>query len=206
MENSNSPEKYGKDAAWASIKTPLTADDLFAFCLDVERLFRINPYLEFQQWQVLDDGRILFSGRNSSQKMPFEFHYEITVNHDEGRQIRLSYGEGSLKASTTIGVEPLDRGSQLTITDDYGQLSEMERKRRLDEVDQSLTQWLQDIQSYLVLWQRWSKVGLWRWYMRRIWQPLKPNGRRIVYMLLWITVVEIALILLGVGIYFAEYA
>jgi hypothetical protein len=35
---------------------------------------------------------------------------------------------------------------------------------------------------------------------------MKPAGRRITYMLLWITVVEFALIALGVGIYFVEYA
>ena len=34
---------------------------------------------------------------------------------------------------------------------------------------------------------------------------MKPTARRITYILLWITVVEIALIALGVAIYFVEY-
>ena len=41
--------------------------------------------------------------------------------------------------------------------------------------------------------------------MKRIWQPMKPMGRRITYILLWITVVELALIALGTAIYFVEF-
>ncbi len=41
--------------------------------------------------------------------------------------------------------------------------------------------------------------------MKRVWQPMKPSGRRITYMLLWISLVEIALIALGAGIYWSEY-
>ena len=41
--------------------------------------------------------------------------------------------------------------------------------------------------------------------MRNVWQRLKPSGRRITYMFWWITLVEIALIALGVGIYLVEY-
>jgi hypothetical protein len=42
--------------------------------------------------------------------------------------------------------------------------------------------------------------------MRRVWQPMKPTARRISYMLVWISLFEIALIALGVAIYFSEYA
>jgi hypothetical protein len=42
--------------------------------------------------------------------------------------------------------------------------------------------------------------------MRRIWQPMKPSARRITYMLLWISLAEVALIALGVAIYFVEFA
>jgi len=111
----------------------------------------------------------------------------------------------SLKSTTRINVETDPLGSKLTITEDYSQLSEEERQARLPEVDKSLPQWANDLQAYLLMWNRWSWFGPWRWYMRRIWQPLKPMGRRIVYMFIWISIVEIALIALGVGIYWAEY-
>ena len=65
--------------------------------------------------------------------------------------------------------------------------------------------WAEYLQRYLLMWVRWRRFGMWRWYMRRVWQPMKPASRRITYILLWISVVEIALIALGVAIYFIEY-
>jgi len=102
--------------------------------------------------------------------------------------------------------EPSEHGSRLTIIDDYAGLSDDDRKNRLDEVDKSLTSWADYLQRFLVLWKRWSRSAIWRWYMRHVWQPMKPTGRRITYILLWITVVEIALVALGVAIYFVEFA
>ena len=57
------------------------------------------------------------------------------------------------------------------------------------------------MQQYLVRWHRWSRIAPWRWYMQHIWLPMKPAARRITYMLLWITLAEIALILLIAIIY-----
>ncbi len=193
-----------EDAAWASIQTPLSVVELHQFCADIERLFRINPMLEFKKWENKGAGAYLISALNSSQETSFEFETEFTVSKlDDGLQI--SYNSG-IKSSTEIKIEACDSGSKLTITDRYDRLPVDEREQHLAEVDKSITTWAEYIQRYLLMWQRWSGFGLWRWYMRRIWQPMKPSGRRITYMLLWISVVEVALILLGVGIYFAEYA
>lgn len=193
-----------EDAAWASFKTPLTGTQLRAFCEDIERLFRINPYLEFSQWRQTGAEHYHFSGKNSSQQPAFEFALDITVERLQDG-LRVIYAQG-LKSSTTFKIESAPQGSQLTIVEDYSQLSAQERKARLHEVDRSLVKWANDLQAYLIHWHRWSRYGLWRWYMRRIWQPLKPMARRIVYIMLWITVVEIALILLGAAIFLAEYS
>jgi hypothetical protein len=192
-----------EDAAWASFKTPLNETELREFCNDIERLYRINPYLEFSQWRSIDPQQYHFSGKNISQEPPFEFELDLRVEHVEDG-IRVHYAQG-LKSSTTFKIEAAPEGSQLTIIEDYSQLPEEEREARLHEVDRSLVKWANDIQAYLVTWNNWSRFGLWRWYMRRIWQPLKPMARRIVYILLWITVVEIALILLGAAIFWVEY-
>jgi hypothetical protein len=166
-------------------------------------MFRINPYLEFSQWRETGPQHYHFSGKNISQEPAFEFALDLRVEPlDDG--IRVHYTQG-LKSSTTFKIESAPEGSQLTIIEDYDQLPEEERQARLHEVDRSLVKWANDLQTYLMHWRRWSRVGLWRWYMRRVWQPLKPSARRIVYILLWITVVEIALILLGAAIYWAEY-
>jgi hypothetical protein len=42
--------------------------------------------------------------------------------------------------------------------------------------------------------------------MQRIWQPMTPMGRRITAILLWVTAFELALVLLGAGIYYLDYA
>jgi len=192
-----------EDAAWASINTPLDVETLKSFCQDIERLFRINPMLEFETCQSLDNDRYFFSGRNISQEPAFDFEFELQVEElPEG--LRINYSQG-LKASTTIKIEPAEQGSKLTITDNYNGISEEERKSRMDEVDKSLITWAHYLQKFTLSWKRWSWFGPWRWYMHRVWQPMKPTGRRITYMLLWITAAEIALIALGVGIYWAEY-
>jgi hypothetical protein len=192
-----------KDAAWASLNTPLSVIELIDFCRDIERLFRINPMLEFSNWQRVDDGSYLFAGINISQQEAFQFEYKLTVSVlADG--LRIDYDRG-IKSSTRIKIIPSSQGSKLTITDYYAGAPKEDRKARMDEVDKSLAIWAKYLQEFIITWQRWSRFGLWRWYMKRVWQPMKPAGRRITYMLLWITLAETALISLGVGIYFAEY-
>lgn len=202
--NDLSTAKSTEDSAWASINTPLKIVELKSFCQDIERLFRINPMLEFQHWEKLSDNRYLMEVKNISQHTPFELETEFKVeNQPDGITI---YYENGLKKKTEFKFEATTEGSKLTIVDDYTGLSEEVLQNRLTEVDKSLINWADYLQRYILMWHRWSRFALWRWYMRRIWQPMKPIGRRITYTLLWITVVEIALIILGVTIYFVEYA
>ncbi len=179
-------------------------DELVAFCGDVERLLRINPMLEFSRWEELGAGRYLVAGRNISQEEPFEYEFELRCERlSDG--LRISYSSG-LKTSTTLTVESTSRGSKLTLTDSYDGLAPEQREARLGEVDKSITVWAGYLQKYLQNWLRWSRIGVWRWYMRRVWQPMKPSGRRITYMLLMISAFEVVLIALGVAIYYLEYA
>ncbi len=192
-----------EDAAWASIKTPLTATQLQEFCRDIERLYRINPFIEFSTWQQLDAYRYRVIGRNLSQTPGFDFDYTLTAS-EQGDALLVTYSQG-LKTSTRFQFEDDPLGSRLTIIDDYAGASPEDRKQRLGEVDKSLIKWAGDLQLYLVMWRRWSWLAPWRWYMRRIWQPLKPTARRILYMLLWISLVEVALLILGFTVYWLEF-
>jgi len=192
-----------EDAAWASLNTPLTVDGLMQFCQDIERLYRINPMLEFNKWQSLDKQRFLFSGKNISQEPPFDFETELQTSElPDGFQVNYSQG---VKTSTTFKIEPAPQGSKLTIVDRYDGLSEEDRKARMNEVDKSIVVWANYLQKFLLTWHKWSRITPWRWYMRRVWQPMKPTARRITYMLLWISVVEVSLIALAAAIYFTEY-
>lgn len=196
-----------KDAAWASINTPFGVDELKLFCQDIERLFRVNPMLNFKKWQVLGAHRYRFSGQNISQIAPFDFDLVLTVS-PIADGIKIDYQHG-LKISTLVIIEPIEGKAQwrtrLTIIDNYNTESESVRKQPLHTVDKSIAIWAEHLQQYLHSWNRWSHIGPWRWYMQNIWQPMKPAGRRITYILLWVTGLEIALILLGVVIYYLEY-
>ena len=196
-----------EDAAWVSIETPLDVESLKNFCQDIEQLFRINPMLIFNSWHVEEKNRYLFSGQNISQEEPFEFSHTLTVT-EFAEGIEINYLQG-IKSSTTFKIEPAAPDSQwkskLTITDSYMGVPEQDRQELLHTVDRSLSIWAKSLQQYLIRWHRWSHLGMWRWYMKRVWQPMRPSGRRITYMLLWITVFEIALIGLGVAIYYIEF-
>ncbi|MDH5516306.1 MAG: hypothetical protein OEY36_00630 [Gammaproteobacteria bacterium] len=192
-----------KDAAWVSFKTPMERQLLIDFCQDVSRLFRINPYLEFEKWQSCGDNCYQLTARNLSNDPPLDLDNKLQIEPREDG-VHISYHDG-LKSSTTFKIESVSEGSKVTIIEDYETLNESERQARLHEVDKSLTKWAEDIQAYLVRWKRWSWFAPWRWYMRKIWQPMKPTARRITYMLLWISLIEIVVIALGVSIYFVEY-
>jgi len=197
---SAAPPISAEDAAWASINTPLTVTELAEFCQDTERLYRINPLLEFDEWSEAADGCFRFRGRNLSnqQSMVLELCVEKLADG-----LCVKYSDG-LKISTLFRIEPAPQGSKLTLIDQYAVLSEGERQARLDEVDKSLIPWANYLQEYILSWKRWSWLAPWRWYMRRVWQPMKPSARRITYMIVWITVAEIIAFLMIIAIFWLE--
>jgi hypothetical protein len=204
MNDVSIPEPPSGDVAWASVNTPLTVEELNEFCRDVERMFRINPMLEFSQWESTGENQFYFSAKNISQETPFDFAVDLTASKlDDG--YRIDYDQG-IKSSTTFKIEPAPQGSKLTITDSYDRLPPELREQHIHEVDRSIVIWAQEVQKLLIIWKRWSRFTWWRWYMRRVWQPMKPAARRITYMLLWISAIEVALISLGAAIFFVEYA
>jgi len=203
MNEQQVPPIDSDDAAWVSFKTPLSKDDLIVFCQDIYRLLRINPYLEFNNWIQTADNRYSIDALNTSTIPVISMNLDIEVEPlDDG--IRMIYSQG-LKSSTTFKVKQETEHASLTIIDSYDAVIASEREQRLDEVDKSLVKWGEDIQDYLVRWNRWSRISAWRWYMKHVWQPMKPSARRITYMLLWITLAEISLILLGATIYVTGY-
>ncbi|MGH1536707.1 MAG: hypothetical protein ACRBDX_01425 [Gammaproteobacteria bacterium] len=190
------------DKAWAEFKTPLSQEALLLFCGDVEQLFRINPYLEVNKWEVIEKDKYSVDLTNHSQASEFSLQTYIEVTN-VSNGVQLDYNNG-IKSSTTIITQPQPEGSKLVITDHYRPLDNSNSKL-LTQVDKSLHKWAEEIQNYLTTWQRWSWFLPWRLYKKHIWLPMKPSARRITYMLIWISLIEIALIGLGIIIYFIEY-
>ena len=198
-----------EDAAWVRIPTALSRAELIEFCEDVERLLRINSHYEFQEWRPEGPNRFFVRARNLGNGSMIETALRVIPRPDG---IRVVY-ESGLKTSTDFHVEAADMNGQpgsspavgavLVVTDDYSGTTEDERTARGAEVDTSLVSWGNDLQRYLRHWQRWSAFGAWRWYMRHIWQPMKPSARRISFILIVVGAIEILLTLLAaLGFYF----
>ncbi|MDH5354805.1 MAG: hypothetical protein OEY09_10220 [Gammaproteobacteria bacterium] len=191
MNQPTVPDK--EDAAWVSIDTPFTCKELRVFLDDIERLYRINSMLVFENWEKVDAQEYRFKVKNLSNGKLLETDFHIEPK-DDG--ISISYHQG-LRSSSTFSIEMMDDGNaRLKITDDYSGTPVSEREKRIDEVDKSLVNWGSDLYRYLHQWKRWSWVPGWSWYMRKVWQPMRPMGRRIAYILFVVSAAELILFLL----------
>lgn len=190
-----------EDAAWVTIETSYSAADLRAFLDDVERLYRINNLLVFEEWSRLGENRYRLRVENLSNGRLFESDLEVESDADG---ITVRYAKG-LRTATSFRVVPGagDRAN-LIVTDDYAGTSLAEREERIVEVDKSLVPWGIDIHRYLRRWKRWSWLPGWKLYMRRLWQPMKPMARRIAFMLWMVTAAEFVVFLLIFAIFWLE--
>ncbi len=195
--------EHTENKAWAEFKTPLSNTELFKFCLKLETLFRINPYLEILKWEEIQTHKYYVDLVNHSQKPEFSLQTNLNVTKMKNG-IRIQY-ENGIKYESIFLIEEVPKGSKLTITEKYHGLKAEEDLDQLNKVDKSLTKWAEAIQQYLIDWQKWSWFLPWKFYKQHVWLLMKPAARRISYMLIWISVIEIALILLGVAIYFLEF-
>jgi hypothetical protein len=190
-----------RDAAWVTVETPLPAAALLQFCrADVERLFRINSLLRFDEWRRTSENGHRVRLRNLSNDRPLETDLHVEPLPDG---LRVVYG-GGLKTRTDFQIAEAAGGATLTVTDDYSGTPLEERTARADEVDRSLMQWGHDLHRYLARWSRWSRYAPWRWYMNRIWQPMTPVGRRVVFALVVISALEFFAFLMVMTIFVLE--
>jgi hypothetical protein len=201
MNENAQPPVAAEDAAWVVVQTPLDVAALEVFCRDLERLYRINPLLEFGVWRATGPDAWRAEWRNLSNNRDEVF--DLRRQPVAPGQFRVDYAQG-LRQCTWFRIEPRDGGSTLTITDDYSRLPAAERARRLDEVDRSLTAWGRGLYDYLQLERRWGWLPPWRWYMRRLWVPMKPMARRISWMLILINTAFFGLFLFVALIFWLE--
>jgi hypothetical protein len=188
------------DAAWVIVDTPLSPERLVSFCADVERLYRINPYLEVRYWRPRDASQVEVAFRNLSNGRDVEVR--CTIEKPAEDEVVVRYDRG-IKSRTCFRIQPAPGGSRLTITDDYGGAA-AHPANDTSEVDRSLHAWGVALRDYLLREARWARYAPWRWYMRRVWLPMKPAARRITFVILMVALAEIVLIALVMAIYWAE--
>ena len=189
------------DVAWAAVPAHQSPEELSAICRDVEALFRVNPYLYFSQWRQSGPTSYHAEFENQSNDRKLALDLDVTSGPGLGATVRYSTG---LKRRTVFSIEPFAQGSRLVIVDDYGGVAEAEREQRLAEVDKSLKAWGEALRVYFLRLRRYRRLPGWRWYIRRVWVPMKPSQRRIVWLLYLITVVEFFFFLFVLLIYVIE--
>ena len=189
------------DVAWAAVPAHQSPEELSAICRDVEALFRVNPYLYFSQWRQSGPTSYHAEFENQSNDRKLALDLDVTSGPGLGATVRFSTG---LKRRTVFSIEPFAQGSRLVIVDDYGGVAEAEREQRLSEVDKSLKAWGEALRVYFLRLRRYRRLPGWRWYIRRVWVPMKPSQRRIVWLLYLITVVEFFFFLFVLLIYVIE--
>lgn len=176
-----------EDAAWVRVPSRLSPDAVAPLLRDPEVVLRLNPYYYFRELRETGSGRFHAAFENQSNDQQLELN--ITVEEGPGEGITLRYDSG-LKRRTIVSIEPFGQGSYVVLTDDYGGITENERREREAEVDRSLVAWGEALRIYLLRIRRYSWIPGWRWYIRRFWIGMKPNQRRIVWLIYLITVVE----------------
>lgn len=193
------PPIDSSDAAWVTIKSVLPVNQVKQIMSDVEVVFRLNPFYYIDSWDKQNE-KTSIKFRNMSNNQAVEQSF-MTSNTDN--ELTISY-EGGIKTRTIIRVEQDGDGSRILLIDDYSGMSDTEREQHAEKADRSLQKWGEAIFTHLQRIKKWSWLPGWQFYMRRIWMPMNPSGRRVLWMLYIITLAEFAFILLLVGIWAIE--
>ncbi len=194
------PVSQEGDSAWISADTFFTPEELRELCADPIRLLRINSQMDFKELRQTAPNAYRIKAKNLSNDKLIDTTF--TVSETEG-VMTLNF-DGGIKTKTIFQIEESKKGALLKITDDYSGTPLEEREKRLDEADNSLLIWGNDLFKYFHNWKRWTWIPGWKWYMRRVWQPMKPSSRRIAYMLWMITAFEFAVFLMVLAVFVVE--
>ena len=190
-----------EDLARAETQVPIDADAMFEFVSDIERLLRLNPHLDIETWQRIPDGmRLTAQNETTGRRIETAVRVETTR---ATRSIVLSYADG-LKRATTLAVESGDsHGCRLVVTEHYPAIEDAQDPR-VAEVDRSLIPWVNAIRRHLLERKRWGWLPGWRWWHEGFMAGMAPRQRRIVRMIIWISVLEFVVFLFVAAIFWLE--
>lgn len=199
-----------EDSAWISVDLPLPAGELYTFMQKVERLFRLNPFLEIKSWQEEKPGsicqgkQIRFDSLNEMNGLQQQLVLEVS-EVQPGSSFSLRY-ESGLKQDTVFSVQGLTpTTSQLIVKERYpAEISAAERESRLNEVDRSLVPWGAAIHGYFVRRRRWGWLPFYNRLQDTFWLGMTPRHRRIARLLILTTALEFVVFLFVFIIYWLE--
>ena len=178
-------------------------ETLRRYLSDPEVLLRINPYLVFNRWGETGPDRYRAEFHNETNQLDFQGDIDVEKHTDGALVLHLRKG---LKQRIFFSIEAAPNGSQLIVVDDYEGPSEAERESRKNEVDRSIVAWGEALRRYFVRQRRYRWLPGWRSYIRRVWVPMKPSHRRIVWLIWLFSLFDLAIVALGFGIWFIEHS
>lgn len=206
-----SPADGNGNCTWATVALPLAPAEALRFCQDIERLLRLNPYLEIRSWQempgALAPGK-RFHLQALNEMTGIEHDLDLTLTELSAERLCFRYSQGA-KQVLELGVSPPDpataRGkstaSILTLREYYDTTAPVEVLEL--EVDRGIVRWGSCLHRHLRDQRRWGWLpGYGR--LRRFWLSMPPRHRRIGRWLVWIGVAEFAFFLFVLIIFVLE--
>lgn len=177
------------DRASAETDLPLAPETVADFLADAERLLRLNPQLAIERWTPEGANRFRLVARNESNERLVDT--PVAIERDaQGLTLRFASG---LKQATRLRVEPAPAGARLVVTEHYPRIEDAQDPRVV-EVDKSLVPWVAALRRHLLARRRWSWLPLifpvWRWWNERVMLSMPPRSRRIVRLIVWLSVIE----------------
>ena len=184
----SNPAAEEADAAWVQVALAVTPEYLREFLLDVERLLRINPCLEFESLTRAADGRYLLAGHNESNAQAFALTASLSTRPADGGLV-LRYAEG-IKRETRFEIAAAPSGSTLRIVDTYDAAASGAAQGGSPTPDRSLVPWATALRAHLRRRLRWGAVPGYAWLVDRLWLRMPPRQRRLSWLILWTSALE----------------
>jgi|GEM_PF-4984884 len=184
-----SPKPEFSNAAWVRIPAYVDANALSNFCLNVEKVFRLNPYLRIAQWRTAD-GHADVCWQNHSTEIAHQVNTHLTMESSE-KEICIRYQTG-IKVATYFIIEETNTGANLIILDRYADdVDDPE-----SQVDKSIHAWGETLNQFFRHYKYLRHFPFMERAINHFWVKLSPMARRVTYILFVVTVVEIMVLLL----------
>ena len=184
-----SPKPEFDNAAWVTIPTQLDANTLHQFCLNPEKLFRLNPYLKIFYWRAIgNDVDVHWQNHSNGEMREVKTRLLIEIKEQE---LCVHYQAGIKQASYFI-IEPNNKVADLIIVDRYASDVADENP----QVDKSIHVWGEALNRFFKHYKYLRRLPLMEKVIGHFWIKLSPMARRITYILFVITLVEMVALML----------
>lgn len=194
-----------EDAAWVTAEIALPAAVVRECVFDVERLLRLNPYLQIESFERLPPDahgapRYRLAAINEMNGVRAE--RVLTLDTMAAGPVFTLHYDSGLKRSTRVRLLEAAAGVALEIREEYAPRGDGPVEMR--EVDRSLAHWIASIRGYLLRRDRWGWMPGYRAWSGGYWLRMTPRERRITRMMLWIAGLEFLVFLLVFAIFWLE--